>query len=103
MADFEQLQAELMTLPQVNGVMPVDILSVPQPLGPVIRGLVKDRTVSSSELATALDFTSEQAILLGDMLVEKGYLESVEEPDAEEPIYRIRYARVPKHDIPLDL
>jgi hypothetical protein len=103
MADFEQLQAELMTLPQIDGVMPVDILSVPQPLGPVIRGLVKDRTVSSSELAAALDFTSDQAIALGDILVEKGYLDNVEEAEGEEPVYRIRYARVPKHDIPLDL
>ena len=51
MVDFEQLQTELLALPQVNGIVPVDILSLPHELGIVIRGLVRDKTITSVELA----------------------------------------------------
>ena len=103
MADFERLQMEIVELPTVKGIVPVDILSLPQPLGRVVRGLVRDKAIGIDDLADTIDVTKDQALLLANILVEKGYLLVVKENDREELKYRIHYARMPKHNIPLDL
>ena len=110
MEDFEQLHAELLALPQVNGLVPVDILNLPHALGRVIRGLVRDKSITSAELADAVGISEQEAITVADLLVDKGYLLVVDDPAltddeaaAGSRVYRIRFARIKKHNISIDL
>ena len=112
MTDYEQLRNEVEEVPQVNGIVPVDILNLPQPLARLVRGLVRDKTISAAELAGELEITVEQATGLADSLIEKGYFLAVQDDVSEQDgdvckdemrRYRIRFARMRKHNIPLDL
>jgi hypothetical protein len=115
MADFSHLRKELTEVPQVNGIVPVDILNLPEEIGVVVRGMVRDRAITSVELADALEISEKEALTAAEILVEKGYLLVVEDDaagaqadsDDEDAggvqTYRIRFARMRRHNIPRDL
>jgi hypothetical protein len=103
MADFEQLYLAVLDLPTVNGIVPVDILTIPQPLGSAIRRLVRNKTVTAAMLAETIDVTPDEALRLANTLVAKGYLLVVDDDAGGEAHFRINYARVPKHNIPSEL
>jgi hypothetical protein len=131
MVEFDQLQTELLALPQVKGLVPVDILSLPSSMGQAIRGLVRKKTITSGELANAIGISEPEARQAAGILVDKGYLLLVEEPssadqpsversDEEQQLddkqddaagreengllrYRIHFARKQKSRIPIDL
>ena len=103
MADFEQLHTAIAALPTVAGIVPVDLLSVPQPLGGAIRGLVRNKAMDTDELAEVIGVTPDEARQLIDLLVEKGYLLTVDGDSGDRPRFCIRYARASKHNIPADL
>ena len=103
MADFEQLFLAVMELPTVPGIVPVDILTIPQPLDAAIGGLVRNKSMSAAKLAEIIDVTPDEALRLANTLVSKGYLVVIDSDTEDEPQFRIHYAQVPKHHIPLDL
>ncbi|MEZ4610003.1 MAG: hypothetical protein R2838_07100 [Caldilineaceae bacterium] len=94
MADFEQLHTAIAALPTVAGIVPVDLLSVPQPLGGAIRGLVRNKAMDTDELAEVIGVTPDEARQLIDLLVEKGYLLTVDGDSGDRPRFCIRYARL---------
>jgi predicted ArsR family transcriptional regulator len=97
----------LQQFPQVEGIIPTDILGLPEPFDVLLRTLMRQGSMTVDQLAAQLDLPPHQAQQLGDGLVTKGYLR-VEEPESEEEsgqgrIYRVYYARMRKHNIPSDL
>ena len=103
MVDFAQLHRSVSALPTVAGIVPVDLLTVPQPLGGAIRGLVRNKSMAPDELAEVIGVTPDEVRQLVDILVEKGYLRVVEGGSADRPRFCIRYARASTHNIPSDL
>ena len=103
MIDFEQLISDLHKVPQVDGIVPVDILNLPQPVGKIVRGMVRDKRITAVELGEALELPTEQASVVATILVDKGYLYIVEEESNELAEYKIRFARMRKQNIPIDL
>ena len=103
MIDFEQLTSDLHNVPQVDGIVPFDILNLPQPVGKIVRGMVRDKRITAVELGEALELSTEQASIVATILVDKGYLYIAEEERNELVVYKIRFARMRKQNIPIDL
>jgi len=97
---YQLLYQELEKLPKVDGIAPVDILGLPQPLATFLRSLMRKGPMSPEQIAVQLDLTKELAQVLADQLVTKGYLRTEE---GEEKLYLVYFARMRKHNVPSDL
>ena len=102
MVTFEILKQQLIALDQVQGITPVDILTLPGAVQSSMRKMLKV-AMPLGALATDLHLTLDEARQIGDLLVGKGYLRSEESADGSGTLYRVRFARMRTHDIPLDL
>ncbi len=102
MATFEGLQAELAGLKKVDGITPVEILVLPQALQGALRKMVKT-ALTSEELAGELHLTTAESQQLADILVAKGFLRVQPRADGDGVAYKVYFARMPRHDIPVDL
>jgi hypothetical protein len=103
MADFESLWQAVNQLKSVAGVLPMDVLDMPDPLGGIIRKFVRMGGMSLAEFAVDLDMDQDQARRVGDVLVQKGYLNVEDHAQDGQVTYRIYLARMRKRSIPLDL
>ncbi len=101
MTTFEALRHQLNGIRQVNGVTPVDILQLPEDLHAVVRKMLK-RTMSAEELGAELLLPADQARAIGDLLVDKGFLQT-ETPVDGAVRYKILFTRMHTHNIPQDL
>lgn len=101
MATFERLWQQLGELRQVNGITPVDILQLPEELHGVVRKMVR-QAVSLQELSAELMLPLDQTHLIADLLVAKGFLRTEDRVEGDFH-YRILFARMHTHHIPLDL
>jgi hypothetical protein len=97
MVDFESLRTKLDDVPKVNGISPMDVLDLPDPLGGIIRRMIREKSMSLPEFAEALDLPSSQAEMIGERMVQKGYFEKEEH---EIVIYKVKYAQKRKRFIP---
>ena len=79
MADFEHLQTASTDVPYVDGIVPVDILTLPVEVGIIVRGMVRDRAIKSVEFAGALGISDNDALSAAEILVKKGPLLVVED------------------------
>ncbi len=107
MATFERLRTEIAQLEEIDGVTPVEILSLPAALHRAFRQMVK-RALTAQELASELQLSLAEAQQVAELLVEKGFLKksllkAQPEANGPGPAYRVQFARMRKHDIPLDL
>ncbi len=99
---FEGLRAELAGLPRVEGIAPSDILSLPE----AIRGTMKKmlrQVLATTDLANELKLSTDEAQQVAEILVEKGILLALARADGAGFVYRVYFARMQRHDIPLDL
>ena len=102
MTTFETLKQRLIELDRVNGITPVEILDLPKGLHVAVRKMLKS-PMTLEELASELSLPVEETRQIGDLLVDKGFLQ-IEEPIEESLIrYKVHFARMRSRNIPLDL
>jgi hypothetical protein len=102
MTAFADLQQQIAGLVPVKGIMPVDILQLPDPLATVVKKMMRGG-MPLVELADELTLPPEQAREIGDLLVEKGFLISQERAGSGEVVYKVYFARMRRRDIAIDL
>ncbi len=103
MASFDALWQAVTRLKPVEGVLPMDVLDMPAPLGGTLRKFIRTGSMSLAELAADLELNQNQAREVGDVLVQKGYLNAEEHAQGGSVTYRVYLARMRKRNIPLDL
>lgn len=103
MDNYSRLLQESEQVPQVQGIVPTDMLELPDNLAAFLRMLMRKGPMSAATLATHLDVTEDKAKHLGDRLVTKGYLLVDASNEEEGHLYRIFYARMRKQNIPSQL
>lgn len=102
MATFDALVQELDRLNHMNGVSAVDILELPAELQSVLQSMLR-RPMSLAQLASELQLSEDEARIVADMLVEKGFLISEERGESGGPRYKVYFARTHTHHIPAEL
>jgi hypothetical protein len=102
LSTFETLAAELIGLNSVEGITPVDILLLPAALRPAMRKMLRN-AITVPELAGELRVTEAEARQIAEILVQKGFLQTQEGEDGAGVAYKVRFARMPAHNIPPEL
>jgi hypothetical protein len=99
---FEGLRSELVGLQKVEGITPVDILLLPEAIQRAVRRMLRS-ALTSQELAEELRLPAGEAQQLADILVDKGFLQVQARADGAGVAYKVYFARMHRHDIPLEL
>lgn len=102
MESYEHILQELEKLEPVAGIIPTDVLDLPDMIGTVIRLLIRKGSMTLPDLAAAMQLEPAQARQIGDILTQKGFLVK-EYRSGKELIYRAYIARMRGRNIPLDL
>lgn len=102
METFDQIMLELDEIEPVTGIIPTDVLELPDLVGSIIRLLIRKGSMTLPELAEATNLERTQAGQLGDILTRKGFLVK-EYRSGKEVIYRAYIARMRRRNIPLEL
>jgi hypothetical protein len=103
---FDRLRQELQGLDErlkAEGLTPLDVMALPEPLRTAMNALMRKGSMTVSELAAELHIETVEARQLGEMLVEKGLLSLGEQQADGEIVYRVRLGRRRGRSIPLDL
>jgi hypothetical protein len=102
MDTYDDLHDEIDHLESVEGITALSVTLLPDPVGPLLRKLIRQGSMTVEEVAAELGIDSDAAQHLGNHLAAKGYLRE-EEHETEGTIYRVYLARIRKQSIPLDL
>jgi septum site-determining protein MinD len=100
---FARLREAAAQLKPVAGLLPMDLLAVPAPLGGFFRQLIRSGSAPLPHIAAALRCDLDQARQVSDVLVEKGYLRPGDPAADGQMTYRVRLAASRPRKIPLDL
>jgi predicted transcriptional regulator len=100
---YESLLQEVQELPHVEGVIPTNILGLPDSIAFLLRTMMRQGSMTVDELATFLEVSTSQADHLGEQLVARGYLVSETNNSEGGQIYRVFTARMRKRNIPSEL
>lgn len=103
MEDFDSVWQAVNDLKPVDGVMAVDMLDMPGPLGGIMRKLIRLGCMPLPEFAENLHAEPSQARRIGEVLVKKGYMTVEMRLQDGQITYRACVARARKRNIPLDL
>lgn len=71
------------------GMTMTEIISLPAPLSSMFRGLVRRRTLSMSEMASALKIAPEEVGPVLERMLAKGMISPAEELEGAEERYRV--------------
>ena len=102
MAIFETLKQRLIELDRVNGITPVEVLDLPEGLHVAVRKMLK-RAMTLGELASELSLPMDETLQIGNLLVDKGFLQMEAMTEDGTIRYKVRFARMRSRNIPLDL
>jgi hypothetical protein len=100
---FNRMRQALDERLKTDGITPLDVMALPEPLRSAMNKLMRKGSMTSSELAAELHIGTVEARQLGQMLVEKGILSLVEQKADGEIVYRLRLGRTRGRSVPLDL
>jgi len=100
---FDRLQRELKKRPKVEGITPADVMDLPEPLRMTMNKMMRKGSMTLSELAAELNLKTTQTRRLGAMLIEKGFLSSIEQEADGEIVYQTRFARQCRRSVSLDI
>jgi hypothetical protein len=100
---FEHIQQELNKRSKVEGITPLDVMELPEPLRTAMNKLMRKGSMTVGELAAELNIEMVEARQLGEMLVAQGLLSLVEQKADGEIVYRVRLGRTRGRSVPLDL
>lgn len=99
---FDRLQRELKKRPKVEGITPADVMDLPEPLRTAMNKMMRKGSMTLSELTAELNLKTTQTRRLGAMLIEKGFLSSIEQEADGEIVYQTRFARKRRRSVSLD-
>ena len=97
------MQQELNKRSKVEGITPLDVMELPEPLRTAMNKLMRKGSMTVGELAAELNIEMVEARQLGEMLVAQGLLSLVEQKADGEIVYRVRLGRTRGRSVPLDL
>jgi hypothetical protein len=102
---FDRLQRELKKRSKVEGITPADAMDLPEPLRTAMNKIMRKGSMTLSELTTELNLKTAKTRRLGEILIEKGFLNSTERKADDEIVYRTRFAKSRKRGrgVPLDV
>jgi len=102
---FDRLQRELEKRSKVEGITPADAIGLPEPLRTAMNKIMRKGSMTLSELTAELNLKAAKARRLGEILIEKGFLNSTERKTDGEIVYRTRFAKSRKRGrgVPLDV
>ena len=103
---FDELMHALEQVDPVEGVTPIDVLDLPDPLGRVFGHLVRKGWMTSVDLAAEMGLQEYQARQVAELMVRKGFLlkearDDENQPATRPPVYRPYFVRMRKRDITL--
>jgi predicted ArsR family transcriptional regulator len=103
MATFGALQQALAGLAKkADGVTLVDILELPAPLDAALKKLLKE-VLPLDSLANEIQLPVSETRQLMDILAEKGFVKTEEQPSRGGQVYKIYFARMRKRNLPAGL
>ena len=97
------MQQELNKRSKVEGITPLDVMELPEPLRTAMNKLMRKGSMTVGGLALELNIETVEARELGQTLVEKGFLHLGEQKTDGEIVYRVRLGRTRGRSMPLDL
>lgn len=101
--DFETLLTAVTELSPVKGVTLLNVYDLPDELAHVLTEVMRGRSLSVADFAETLSFTAVQAEQVGDVLVEKGFLQVRQRPDLLEggqiKMYRVQFERPKRRNL----
>jgi hypothetical protein len=100
---FEDLVLEVSNLTPVHGLSPADFLNMPDIIGHTLGMMIHNRGMSLKDFATEVGVNETEALQLVEILVAKGYLIEEEQQEKSSPFFRVFFARMRTHKLPLDL
>ncbi|RPI26429.1 MAG: hypothetical protein EHM70_19040 [Chloroflexota bacterium] len=103
MDTFESILQTLDGVSQVEGITPINILELPESLCKALKKLLRIGSMSLNDLANETSLSEDQARIIGERLVQKGYLVVQDAQGGSAPIYRTYFARMRGQNLPLDL
>ena len=98
MGIFDHIQKEIETRESQDGITPADLLSLSAPLRRLMNRITREGSLTVQAAAEQMEGSEEGAREMLDALVEKGYLERVEQEGGWE--YRTRFARKRGRELP---
>lgn len=75
-ARFEDLCRDVALFAPLTRVVPSDLLPLPEPLQSALQLAYRQGHISVDELAVTLEINAEEAKLMGQILLERGYLQA---------------------------
>jgi hypothetical protein len=103
MALYDLLVQALKESPKLEGVTPADIAELPDPLRESLRETLRVGRISFSKMADDIGLDRDQASLVVDLLIDKGFMSVVREDLEGETLYHINLARRKGRDVPTDI
>jgi hypothetical protein len=100
---FDELDLALGNLATVQGILPADLLNLPEIIGQTLGKMVRKQGMNLNEFAAEIGLSETEALYLVDILVAKGYLVEEEGKESQTTRYRTFFARMRSHHMPLDL
>jgi arginase len=103
---FEQLYQNLEELQSVQGVTRAKVLTLPEPLLGLLNTLMRRGCrggMTLRELVGKFQLTESETLQIAEILIEKGYLYSIEDEDTGESLYGVRFGQKRGRDLPLEL
>jgi GAF domain-containing protein len=102
---FDRLQRELKERSKVEGITPADAMDLPEPLRTAMNKIMRKGSMTLSDLTVELNLKTVETRRLGQMLIEKGFLNSTERKADGEIVYRAHFAKSRKRGggVPLDI
>jgi arginase len=103
---FDQLNRNLRTLSSVQGVTSAKLLSLPPSLRGVINKLMEKgrrEKITLAELVAVLKLSEPETLKVAEILIEKGYLYGLKNPETGQLVYGVRFDQKRGRDLPLAL
>jgi predicted transcriptional regulator len=101
MTTFEQLKQELQTWANPEGVSASVILQLSNPLRGTLSKIIRQGCMTFTELAGELKLSEAETDEIAELLVECGFLKTVEENADGEAVYMLRHPKTTRPEAPI--
>jgi predicted ArsR family transcriptional regulator len=98
MGIFDHIQKEIDSRESQEGITPADLLNLSTPLRRLMNRITREGSLTVAAAAGQVEESEGNAREMLDALVEKGYLERVEQDEGW--VYRTRFARKRGRELP---